>query len=83
MSRTKSLLNVFLSLLLIILGRCSTGEEITLEQVKEIALEGAPKFKPDNKSFEIWEIEEMNRGWIIIISSSEPMHKKSHTKYSV
>ncbi|WP_067730761.1 hypothetical protein [Oceanobacillus damuensis] len=76
MSKTKFLLIVFLSLFLIILGGCSTGKEITLEQAKEIALEDAPKFKPDNKSFEIWEIEETNRGWIIMISSSEPKHEK-------
>lgn len=34
------------------------------------------KFKQDNKGFEIWEPEETNRGWIIMISSSEPMYEK-------
>ena len=76
MPRTKCRLFVILSIFLIILGGCSTGKEITLDQAKAIVLEDAPKFKPDNKNFEIWETEETNRGWIIRISSSEPLHEE-------
>lgn len=74
MQRNKCRLFVILSIFLIILCGCSTGKEITLDQAKAIVLEDAPKFKPDNKNFEIWEIEETNRGWIIRIISSEPLH---------
>jgi len=77
MLRITRALYFLLICLVLFLGACDSDKIITLEEAKEIALEDAQDFKPENKDFKVWETEETNRGWIILISSSEPVFEKS------
>ncbi|MEK4522350.1 hypothetical protein MKX96_12050 [Psychrobacillus sp. FSL W7-1493] len=62
--------------LILFLGACGTEKKITQGEAEKIALEDAPKFKPNFKDFEIWDTEETDRGWIIMIISKEPTFEK-------
>ncbi|WP_157087721.1 hypothetical protein [Oceanobacillus damuensis] len=78
--KIRLLLVISLLLILVIsgcsLGKEGLGEEITIDEAKTIALEDAPRFKPNNNNFEIWKTEKTDQGWIIMISSGEPKHRE-------
>ncbi|MDX5475120.1 MAG: hypothetical protein LPK00_06235 [Bacillaceae bacterium] len=64
-------------ILLFLLSFLTVCSQINENKAIEISLEEAQIFKPEHSKFEVYKVEESSRGWVVMISSLDPVFDKT------